>query len=184
MLIYLVMGLLIFFAVHTVPALDVKDSFVQKMGPLGYKGLFTLVTLAGFFLIIYGKAYSEFEPIWNPPAINRYITMSIMLFADFLLATSLIPNNFRRRIRHPMLIGVFLWGLAHLISNGDLASILLFASFLIFAISKIRTQSKRGPFEPPERVSVVLDITTVLLGLTIYLAFIYFHRYIGGISLF
>ena len=184
MLTYLIIGLLIFFTVHAVPNLNIKNTLIQKLGPNGYKGLFTLISLIGLGLIIYGKAYSDFESIWNPPAVSRYATLSIMLFADLMLAISLIPNNFRRRIRHPLLIGVLLWGLAHLISNGDLASILLFASFLIFALSKMRTQSKRAPFDPPEKVSIVLDIGTVLLGLTIHLLFIYFHHHIGGISLF
>ena len=180
----LIAGLAIFFVIHAVPALNIKNSLITKFGEGPYKGVFSLIAIAGMVMIVYGKGGSEFITIWTPPAWSRHATMLIMLLAVPMLVISLIPNNFRKKIRHPMLIAVSLWSIGHLLTNGDLASILLFGSFLIFAVSKMYSQSKRSPFIAPGNVSMALNVVTLIAGIVLYGVFVYFHRYIAGIPLF
>lgn len=180
----LVLGLVIFFAVHAIPAMSLRDSLIEKFGFQAYRGLFALGSIIGFALIIYGKGYAEFISVWSPPAFTRHITMLFLLIAMLMLGISLVPNNLRRFIRHPMLLSVAFWGTGHLISNGDLASIILFGSFLAFSIQKMISQSRRGPFEPPEKVAFAWNAGAVVGGVAVYGLAVKFHQSIAGIPLF
>ena len=179
----LIIGLVLFFAVHLVPDLALKSALVKTFGRQGYRGLFSLVALAGLGLIIYGKGHSAYELIWAPPLAMRYVTAVLMLIAIVLLTISVLPNNLRRGIRHPMLLGVCLWAVGHLLANGNLSTLLLCGSFLAFSVWKMLAVSKRGPFLPPAPVGSGWNFITIVAGVGFYVLIVLFHGKIAGIPL-
>jgi len=109
--------------------------------------------------------------------------MSVMPVAIILLCAANVPNNIKRFVRHPMLIGITLWGALHLTANGDLASTILFASFLIFSILDIVLVETSGRFKPEEPVSVGWDIGVLLVGLVAFGLLFQFHGSFTGMPL-
>ena len=180
---FLIIGLLIFISIHMLPAYPARNTLIEKFGENAYKGLFALIAALGLGLIIYGKAYSEFIPIWNPPAWSRHLTMLLALIATLFLVCSILPNNLKNFLRHPMLLAVIIWGIGHLIVNGDLASIILFASLVIFSALKIISLNKRQQFSATEKVTAAWNTTTLVAGIGLYGFFVYFHQYIAGVPL-
>ena len=136
----MIIGLAIFFLVHLLPtAPDMRRGLIERFGKTPYLLAFSLVSLVGFGLIVAGFAKLQVMPgknpeIWSPPAFMRHITMTLMLFAFILLAAAYIPSRIRTYARHPMLLAIKLWALGHLLVNGDLGSIVLFGSFLAWAV--------------------------------------------------
>lgn len=180
----LVCGLVLFFAVHLIPTLGLRPAFVGRVGELPYKGLFAMLALAGLVLIVMGKSEAAFVPVWHPPAFMGHITKLLMLPAFILLLAAYIPSNIKRRIRHPMLLATKLWATGHLLINGDLASMLLFGSFLAFAVVAMISANKRG--EAPE-LSVrprYMDVLVVALGFVVYAAVAMHHLQLFGVALF
>lgn len=165
----MLLGLVIFFAIHLVPTrVALRTSLVQKFGLLPYKALFSLVALAGFVLIVIGKGQAEFIAVWTPPAFMRHITMLLVLFAFILLVATYVPSNIKAKVRNPMLIATKLWATGHLLANGDLASIVLFGSFLAYAVVDVISVKKRGVAVEPKRYSYALDGLVVVIGVVAY----------------
>ena len=129
-LLILVLGLAVFFATHIfVTFRDARAAAMARLGQNGYRGLFALVSIVGLALIVWG--YGQYHahaliPVWSPPAFMRHITVGLMLFAVIFFTAAFIPSHIKAKLKHPMLAGVKTWALAHLLSNGDLGSILLF----------------------------------------------------------
>ena len=183
-MVLLLAGLTIFSIVHFLPELKGRTFFVDKMGEPAYKGVYSLLSILGFVLIVYGKGYSDFVTVWNPPTWTRHLTMLLVLVAMLLLSVSQIPNNFRRTIKHPMLLGVTVWGIAHLLANGDLASMILFGGFVIFSVVKMKTMEKHKPYIQPDAVKFYWNVVTIVVGFLIYGAAMRFHQSIAGVPLF
>lgn len=183
-MVLLLTGLAIFSLVHFLPELNARNFFVNKLGELSYKGIYSLLSILGFVLIVYGKGYSDFIGVWSPPAWTRHLTMLMVLIAMLLLSVSQIPNNFRRSIKHPMLLGVTVWGMAHLLANGDLASIVLFGGFVVFSVAKMITIGKHKPYVKPEPVKLYWNFVSIAVGFLLYGLAASFHKSIAGIPLF
>lgn len=183
-MVVLFIGLMIFFTVHFLRELNVREPLVATLGEPAYKGIYSLISIAGFALIIYGKAYSDFIAIWTPPIWARHITMLLTLIALLLIVISQLPNNLKRYFKHPMLMGVALWGGAHLLVNGDLASIILFGGFLIFSVTKIMTMEKHKPYIQPGPVTMRWDIMSIIVGCLVYGGAVFYHQSIAGVPLF
>ncbi|KZZ28565.1 hypothetical protein A3752_20950, partial [Oleiphilus sp. HI0081] len=143
--------LIIFIGIHLLPTLpELRQKYIDKLGELPYKGIFAVISIAGFALIIMGKADAPFISIWQPPQFLSHLTKLLMLPAFILLVAAYIPSNIKRRVRHPMLAGVKLWALGHLLINGDAASILLFGGFLAYAVIDMIRANKRSEWVKPE----------------------------------
>jgi len=179
----LIIGIVLFFSIHLVPSTPLRATIVLKTGEDGFKGLFSLVALAGFGLIVYGFYLSEFVPLFDPHPWGRTATYWMMPIAAILLVASNAPNNIKRFIRHPMLIGITLWSGTHLAANGDLASTVLFLSFGAFSIIDILLIEAGGRFKPNEPVSVIWDIGVIVGGLLLFVIFFYFHGSFTGVPL-
>jgi uncharacterized membrane protein len=134
-------------------------------------------------LMIYGYSQSTFQPLWTPPSWGRVVLMLVMPIVCVLLVAAEAPNNIKRFVRHPMLIAMTIWGAAHLIGNGDLASTIIFASFAIFSIINIVMVNARGPYSSPEAVSPIWDVAVIALGLLVYGLLFYFHGTITGMPI-
>ena len=148
-----------------------------------YKGAFSLAAVIGICLIVLGKSQATFFMVWQPPFEWRVVSHFLMLPGAILVTTgNLPPSHLAAATRNPMLLGVGLWGLAHLWSNGDLASILLFGSFAIWSMLKFVTMW--GTAKPVSRApGIVWDAIAILLGSLLYALVAMFHGHLFGVGL-
>ena len=179
----LVVGLILFFGMHLVPSTPLRATLVERIGEDPFKGLFSLVSLAGFVLIVYGFSTTEFVALLDPQPWGRGVTYWAVPLAMVLLVASNTPNNIKRVLRHPMLIGLIIWSGAHVAANGDLASTVLFVSFGGFALLDIVLVEVQGRAKPAAAVSFIWDLVTVVIGLALAAVLFYFHEYISGMPL-
>ena len=179
-------GLAIFLGTHFFSALarGPRAAIAARIGDNGYKGLYSLVALAGFVLIYRGWGTANADILYATPYWMRHVAYLLMLFALILLAAAYLPKGrIAAAAKHPMLAGVKVWALAHLLVNGEVRSIILFGSFLAFAVVDRIAVKKRG--EPtPSGGSVINDALAVVVGAGAWAA-IYFvlHPYIAGVAL-
>lgn len=185
----LIIGLIVFLGAHIfVTFRGARASVMARLGN-GYRVAFALVALLGLVLIVYG--YGQYRAhdwlqVWSPPAFMRHITIGLMLFAVIFFTAAFIPSHIKSKLKHPMLAGIKTWALAHLLSNGDLGSILLFGSFLAWGVYG-RVAAKRrgdlGAFAQP--AGWTNDIIVVAIGIVIYLALGFaFHPMVIGVPVF
>jgi len=179
----LILGTIIFFGIHLVPATPLKAAIVVRSGTGPFKGIFSLFAALGLGLIIYGLGQANLTTLWIPPSWSRILLIAIMPIVIVLLVAAEMPNNIRRLVRHPMLIGVTIWGCGHLVANGDLATSILFASFSLFSIINILMVNARENYQPREAVSPYWDLAVVSIGLVLYGVIFYFHGAITGMPL-
>jgi uncharacterized membrane protein len=179
----LIIGTVLFFALHLLPSLPLRASLVANMGANQYKILFSLISALGLGLIIYGFSLSHFVPLWEPLPWGRTAAIITMPVAVILLCAAELPNNIKRYVRHPMLIGIMLWGGTHLAANGDLASTILFMSFALFAIFDVILVTVGGRYKPKAPVSALWDLAVVIIGLVVFVLIFYFHGSITGMPL-
>jgi uncharacterized membrane protein len=174
-MIFLVLGLVIFFGTHgysafrsRAPGKDIRE----KMGMGPYMGLYSLLSLAGFALIIWGYGAARGGPIlYTPPAFLAHVNLLLMAFAMIFLAAAYLPTGrIKKAVKHPMLLAVKIWAFGHLLANGELNSVLLFGSFLAYGVIDRIAVKKRGDNGPgPDAaVSVMGDVGAVAVGLGAY----------------
>lgn len=182
----LILGLAVFFAIHLIPAKPaLRNALIDRIGLLPYKGVFALASIAGFIAIVHGKAGAPFVAVWNPPVQLAMVTKLLMLPAFILIVAAYIPSNIKRKIRHPMLAGVKCWALAHLCINGDLASLLLFGSFLAYGVIAMISANKRNKdWEPGPGKPIYMDIIVVVVGLIAYVGVAMHHMQLFGVPIF
>jgi len=182
----LILGLLLFLGMHSVRIIagPFRDAQVAARPGL-WKGLYSLVSAAGLGLIIWGwMLYRPAAPvIYDPPAWGRHLALALVWPAFILLAGSNGPvGKIKAAVQHPMLIGILLWSLAHLLANGDQASVLLFGSFLVFSVADL--VSALGRKTPaPVASGIVPDVIMVVAGTALYALFVLvLHRLLFGVS--
>lgn len=187
----LVLGLLIFIGVHLIPTSPpARDSLVAKLGPGPYKAAFSIASLIGFALIVWGMGMARHSDVdlrlWTPPTWTRHIAFALMWPAFILLVAAYIPSHIRDKAKHPMLAAVKVWALAHLLANGDLAGLLLFGGFLAYAVYDRISVKKRGALGPlgARHGGVLNDVVVVVVGTLAYLAmFRWGHPLLIGVPL-
>ena len=182
----LILGLVIFLGAHSVSIVAPRwrDSMVARLGEKPWKGLYAIISLIGFVLLVQGYAAARLEPVvlYTPPAWTRHLAALLLLPVFVLLLASGLPGRIKSATKHPMLAGTKLWALAHLLANGMLADVLLFGSILAWAvadrISLGRRPARNIPSAPPGRFN---DLIAVVGGLALYAVFaVYLHaRWIG-----
>lgn len=174
----LVLGLVIFIGVHSTRlfAGNWRERQVARMGQGAWKGLYSLVSLVGLLLIIWGYGQARLSPewLWVSPVWTRHLAALLMIPAFILLAATYVPGTrIKARVGHPMLLGVKFWALAHLIANGTLADLLLFGGFLAWAVALFIVLRRRdrlaGISYPP--VGVSRDLIAIVLGLVGFVVF-------------
>lgn len=176
-------GLVIFIGVHLFPAfVSVRQLLIYRMGETGYRAIFSLVSLGGFGLIVYGMGNADMVPLWEPPVWGRYVTVGLMPLSILLLAAANMPSNIKRITPHPMLWGTLIWSVAHLFSNGDQASLLLFGGFIVFSVVSIISANRRGARRQTDKKPFAKDVTVFIAGLVGYSALIALHPYLFGVA--
>ncbi|MBX9740563.1 MAG: NnrU family protein [Beijerinckiaceae bacterium] len=190
MILYL-LGLVLFLGVHLVPTFPgLRADLRLRFGEMPYKGLFALLSVIGIVLIVIGfgevRASSWNRELWSPPVWTKHIAFLLMLFSFVALVASQVPSRIRTALKHPMLVGVKLWALAHLIANGDLASLILFGSFLAWAVYDRISVKKRGALGPlgGARGGLKGDIIVVAVSLVLYVVMLKWgHAWLIGVRL-
>jgi uncharacterized membrane protein len=187
----LVIGLVLFLGAHVFVTLRApRAAVIARIGEWPYKGLMGLVSLAGLILIGYGFGRyraTGWIDVWSPPGWTYYVTQLLMWPASICVVAAYARGDIWRTLKHPMLVGVKTWAVAHLISNGDLGSIVLFGSFLAWAVyDRITLKRRTDPGAPAIPVGGRRnDIIAVVVGTLLYLALgLVFHPLVVGVSVF
>ena len=156
---WLILGLILFLGAHSVRV--VADNWraekIAAWGDKAFKGVYTLVSILGFYLLVVGYGEARLQPLalWNPPIFTRHISMLLMLLSSILLIATYIPrNHFKMRLRHPMVLSVKVWALSHLLANGNLADFVLFGPFLIWAVLNFRSARSRDRAQVENSVAI------------------------------
>jgi len=180
------MGLIL--AVHAIPMWpNQRAAIVKKLGVILYQALFALISIAGLFLIVRGFGSAGTVTLWEPPlSWSRHATFLLMLPVFPLLVAAYLAGQVRRFVPHPMLMAVKLWAVAHLISNGDLASLLLFGGFLAYGVVNLisikRRQRAKGVV--PKSGPLRNDVIAVAIGLALYAGMLFWgHGALIGVPL-
>ena len=189
---YLIGGLVIFLGVHSVRIVadGWRTQTLARMGEGTYKGIYSALSLLGFALIIYGFGLARETPVvlWTPPVGMRHASSLLTLVAFILLTAAYVPHNgIKARVHHPMVLGVKFWALAHLLSNGNLAHVLLFGAFLAWSVLDFIASSRRDRAMGTQYAAATLPATalTVAAGGLAWMAFtLYLHGWLIGIRPF
>jgi len=167
-----------FFTVHLVPANpDLRKGLVGRFGEGAYKAAFSAASLVALVLIVAGYHKLQVMPgknpeIWSPPTGLRHVTLALMLPALILLVAAYIPSRIRTMAKHPMLAAVKIWAFAHLLANGDMGSIVLFGSFLVWAVYDRISLKSRQSFGPlgTKTGGLAGDLAAIVIGTALYVA--------------
>lgn len=188
----LLLGLVLFLGVHStrIVAEGWRTGMRARLGEMGWKGVYSVASLIGFVLIVvgYGEARQASAVLWSPPVATRHIAALLMLLSFVLLAAAYVPGNgIKAKLRHPMVLGVKVWALAHLLSNGSLADVLLFGSFLVWAVLSFRAARGRdraaGVVGTTGKASAT--VVTVLVGALAWAGFAFWaHAALIGVKPF
>jgi uncharacterized membrane protein len=188
----LIAGLMVFLGAHSLRifAEGWRGAQIARLGLGAYKGLYSAVSLLGLVLIVVGYGQARMAPLvlWEPPLWSRHVSALLVLFAFVLLAAAYVPRNrIRRAVGHPMILGVKIWAAGHLLANGALADLLLFGSFLAWAVLDYRAARARDRLHGRADVKATLAATviTVVVGVALWAAFaLRLHGWLFGVQPF
>ena len=188
----LALGLLIFIAVHSIRLVadDWRTRQIVRLGLLRWKALYSLVSLLGFVLIVWGFGAARTAPLvlWSTPLFTRHLALLLTLVAFILLTAAYVPGTrIKAKLGHPMLLAVKIWALAHLLANGKAADLLLFGVFLLWSIADYAVSRRRdrlqGTIYPAKGFS--RDLLALVVGAGAWLWFAYFgHAWLIGVRPF
>lgn len=194
----LVIGLIVFFAIHLVPTnTELRNGLLARFGLTGYKAVFSILSLIGLVLIILGFHKLQLHPgknpqLWVPPLWTRHVALALMLPAMIALVAAYVPSHIRTMLKHPLLVSIKIWALAHLLANGDLGALLLFGTFLAYAVyDRISVKRRQamgalgnamGPLGNATG-GWINDVIVLVLGTGLYaVILLWAHQYFIGVS--
>ena len=188
----MLLGLALFFAPHALHlfAPGWRTRTIARVGELPWKGGYAALSLLGLALVVHGYGEARLAPdvVWVPPAWTGHLAALLLAPAFVLLTAAYVPGNrIRARVGHPMVAGVVLWALAHLLANGTVADLVLFGSFLAWSAASLVVKRRRdlraGTHRPPGTIS--RDVVTVVVGLGLWAAFaLWLHAWLIGVRPF
>lgn len=188
-MVYLIAGLIIFLGIHSVRILApaYRDRMVTGLGDNGWRALYSAISIIGFAVLIwgYGIARAQADIVYVPPSWGRHFAGLLMIFAFIALMAYALPGGrIKALLKHPMLVSIKIWALSHLLANGDAASVVLFGSFLVWAIVDRVSMKRRGA---PDPVSGPLrnDAIAVAVGVGLWALFAFgAHAWLFGVAPF
>ena len=185
----LILGLVLFLGVHStrIVAEGWRARTIARIGERSWKGIYTLLSIAGFVLLVwgYGQARHSPVPLWQPPRGMNHLAALLMVVSFVLLAAAYVPRNaIKAGLHHPMVLSVKVWALAHLLANGTLADVLLFGAFLAWAVLNFRAARQRdraaGTTYAPG--ALVPTLVTLAVGLLAWAVFAFWgHLWLIGV---
>jgi uncharacterized membrane protein len=191
MMALLIVGLVVFLGIHSVSIVAPRWRLrmIDRMGEGPWKGVYSLISIASFVLLVYGYGQARLTPVvlYAPPQGMRHLALLLMLPVFPMFVSTYFPGRIKAKLRHPMLASIKLWAIAHLLANGTLNDVILFGAFLAWAVAD-RVSVKRRPAAeehaipgaPPRPFN---DVIAIVIGLAIYVAFVLVvHRWLIGVS--
>ena len=186
----LILGIILFLGVHLIRVLvpGFRRSMISSLGEPGWKIGYSIASIVTLILLIYGFGQArDATPIWSPPFWMSHITILLMLFALICFVASLLPaGHIAVRTKHPMVLSVKIWALAHLLSNGDGAAMLLFAAFLAWGVIlriSLKRRERAGEISLRPFVSAKYDLYAIFIGIVVWGLIIWkLHEWIIGVS--
>ena len=184
----LIAGLAIFLGGHSISIVNEpwRDKMAERFGVWTWKGVYSLIALAGLILIVrgYSEARTEMVQLYYTPVWLQHISLILLLPVFPLLVGAYLPGRIKAAVEHPMLLATKLWAAAHLLANGSVADLVLFGSILLWVFADLLSVSKRQPRQipgaPPSKLN---DWIAVAIGLALYLVFLFwFHEALFGVS--
>ena len=172
----LLLGLAIFIGIHLLPSCPgLRRGIITRLGEKSYKLIFALIAVVGLVIVAIGKTRAPFIQVWEPPVWGRDASYLLMLISFILVTAAYLPGNIRRFTRHPMLWGVVLWSIAHLLSKGDAAAMTLFSAIGLFALFDMISSNLRGARLSTEKLPLNRDLTVLLIGVVTYFVVLTVH---------
>jgi uncharacterized membrane protein len=187
----LVLGIIIFLGMHLVRVVapGFRAGIIDSRGKGTWMGLYTIVSLVGLCLIIYGfgQARGEMGMLYDPPIFLRHIALLLMLIAFIVLAAGFLPaGRIAVALKHPQVLSIKIWALAHLLANGETSSVLLFGSFLAWAVIlriSLKRRERAGEKVLPVFKSARNDVLAVVIGLVAFVLFVWkLHELLIGVQ--
>ncbi len=188
----MLLGLVIFLGAHSsrIVAEPWRERAIARLGPNGWKGAYSLVSLLGLVLIVWGFGIARAQPVllWLPPVWTRHVAAPLVLIAFVLVAAAYVPGNaLKARLHHPMLLGVKVWAFAHLLANGRLHDVVLFGAFLLWAVldyraARARDRASSAVYARGRMVPTLVAAAVGVLGWAVF-AF-WAHRLLFGVAPF
>ena len=184
----LIVGLVLFLGIHTLGTLrERRAAVIARLGEGPYKGLYSIVSALGLVLIVWGFARyrdTAYLQIWRPPAWLHPVVLVLMWFSFVALVAAYSPAGWiKGRLRHPMLVAVKSWALAHLLANGDLGALILFGAFLAWAAYDRIAVKRRGDLGAPRAGFGPGDAIALVVGSAAYAAMFWLHPRLIGIPI-
>ena len=191
-MVYLIIGVILFLGTHSIRifADDWREQQISKRGEQAWQGVYSLLSLAGFILLIwgFGEARAETHFLWHPPVWTKHLAALFTLISFIFLTAVYVPGTkIKARFGHPMILGVKLWAFAHLIANGSVADVVLFGSFLLWAILDFRASRRREKHarDIPIFISYKRDAIAIIIGGALWYVFaFYLHGLLIGVKPF
>jgi uncharacterized membrane protein len=189
-MICLLLGLLLFLGTHSIRIIadDWRTRQFARLGEKRWKGLYSVVALGGFALLVWGYGLTRLAPVdlWNPPLWTRHLAVLLMLPSFVLLAAAYVPGNrIKAAIGHPMVAGAKLWALAHLLANGRLGDVVLFGAFLAWAVLSFVAARKRDRIAGTRYpvLGAGRDVKVLIVALLGWVAFTFWgHEWLIGVA--
>jgi uncharacterized membrane protein len=186
-MVLLVIGVLLWTCIHLFPSMlpAARTSLIGRLGEGPYKGLFALDLVIAILLMVFGWRSAGLSLWYVPPLASTPLAIApLVAIAFILMGAANAPTNIKRFLRHPMLTGVMVWGVAHLLANGDNRSVVLFGGLTLWAgIAMITISRRDGAWVKPAPVPLLKDLTLVVIGLVLTAVVAYFHEYLSGVRL-
>ncbi len=184
-MIWLALGVLLWIAVHLIPSVgrSGRERLVERLGEGPYKGIFALGIVAAIVLMVIGWRSSGPQLVYVPPAWGYPAAAVLMVVAFVLFGVGHTKSNLRRMIRHPQLSSVVVWGIAHLLANGDSRSLVLFGGLATWALLEMPLINRReGGWERPPPGPLSAEIKPLIVGVVVYAVMLFAHPYLFGVS--
>ncbi len=187
----LVVGIVLFLGIHLIRVVvpGFRQSMVERLGQPAWRGLYSIASIATLVLLVYGFGAARYETtvLYSPPVWMAHITLTLMLLALICLVASLLPaGHIATKTKHPMVLSVKIWAFAHLLANGDSASVLLFAAFLAWGVVMriaLKRRERAGELTLRPFVSARYDLFAVVIGVVVWGLIIWkLHEWIIGVS--
>jgi uncharacterized membrane protein len=184
-MVWLVIGVAIWSGVHLLRGIapEIRLRLVGAIGEGPYKGIFSLLLIAGIVVTVLGWRAVVPAPVYEPPSWGPAVTGNLMIIGMILIFGGRYSSLISRNIRHPMLIGVAVWSLAHLFANGDDRSLILFGGIGLWSVAEITLINRRdGAWQAPERKSLRTEIRPLAIGLAGYAIMVFAHEFLFGVT--
>ena len=191
-----ILGLVLFFGIHMLPFYpEYRAQLIEKLDNDAidaedmYKIIFSVISLLGLIFVGIGKGSMGFIGLWDTPTFFRYIAVVLIPISFILMVAAYPPNNIKRYVPHPMLTGIIIWGVTHMIVNGDVVSLILFGSFVAYSIVAIKLTNRRdydkgSEQDVEEKIPVVKDAIVIGIAMFGFLIMLWLHKILFGRAVF